>query len=100
MFMPPHMLRIQQVIEASVRASNNYVPKVYQGRITYFLTETRVRWFSDSAWYRLAGGGLDVHVIPGGHSEAWQEPHVRVLAEQLRACLDKVHAGDLGSNRL
>ena len=87
---------IQRVIDAMVRASYNYVPRVYPGRITYFLSERRVEWFPGSAWYKLAEGGLDLHVTPGGHTEMWKEPHVRVLAEQLKACMDKAHTDNPG----
>ena len=80
-----------------VRASNNYVPRVYPGRITYFLSERRVEWFPASAWHKLAGGGLDLHVTPGDHFQILKEPHVQVLARQLRECLDAVQANDLES---
>ena len=34
--------------------------------------------------------GLEVHVVPGSHETLFGEPHVRVLAEKLRACLQRL----------
>jgi hypothetical protein len=39
-------------------------------------------------WKRLAAGGLTVHDVPGNHFTMIQEPQVRLLAEQLNACID------------
>ena len=50
------------------------------------------------AWGDLATGGLDVRIVPGDrhfdghHGNILKEPHVRVLAQQLGACLDKAQA--------
>ncbi|MBC8229645.1 amino acid adenylation domain-containing protein [bacterium] len=102
-FMPRHIRYIQHVMDALNRASGSYVPQVYPGRITYFLAEKR-QGFSGSpqtrigAWYELAAGGLDVRVVPGDHLGMLKEPHVRVLAEQLRACLDEARADDSDVN--
>jgi thioesterase domain-containing protein len=43
----------------------------------------------DKGWGQLAAGGLDIKVVPGNHVGMLQEPHVRVLAEKLRSCLDR-----------
>ena len=102
-FMPGHIRYIQHVMDALNRASGSYVPQVYPGRITYFLAEKR-RGFSGSprtrigTWYDLAAGGLDVRVVPGDHLGMLKEPHVRVLAEQLRSCLDEAQAYDSDAN--
>ncbi len=39
----------------------------------------------DKGWGRLAAGGLEVRIVPGNQLAMLQEPHVRVLAEHLRA---------------
>lgn len=103
MFMPRHIRHIQHVMDALNRASGSYVPQVYPGRITYFLAEKR-QGFSGTprtrigAWYELAAGGLDVRVVPGDHLGMLKEPHVRVMAEQLRSCLDEAQADDSDVN--
>jgi thioesterase domain-containing protein len=37
----------------------------------------------------MALGGVDIHEVPGDHLGIFEEPHVQVLAEKLRACIDK-----------
>ena len=43
----------------------------------------------DKGWGRLAAGGLEIKAVSGDHLGMLQEPLVRVLAQQLRDCLDK-----------
>jgi thioesterase domain-containing protein len=38
-------------------------------------------------WETLAGGGLEIHDVPGGHISMFEEPNVRILAETLKAVL-------------
>jgi len=40
-------------------------------------------------WGQLASGGVDLHVVPGDHFSMLREPHVSILAEQLRACIQQ-----------
>lgn len=73
------------------QADAHYVPQVYPGRITYFLSELR-KEEPHSMWYELAAGGLDTYKMPGYHTSMLREPHVKVVAEQLQACLDEAQA--------
>ena len=72
----------------------NYVPpKRIAARITYFLArenEYRNR-FEDNRlrWKTVAGGGFEVHVIPGRHDTIREEPHVAYLAEKLQTSIDR-----------
>lgn len=74
-----------------IQVHARYVPQVYPGRITYFMSELR-RKEPHSKWYELAAGGLDVYKMPGHHTSMLREPYVRVVAEQLRTCLDEAQA--------
>ncbi len=69
----------------------NYVPQVYQGRLTLFLTR-RLK-ASDQGpqvgWSGLAAGGIEVHEVPAYFRGMLVEPFVRSLAEQLRTCLKR-----------
>ena len=98
-YIPSQVHRLQRVRDAQIRAILDYEPEVYPGRMTYFLREE----FSNNpqirtgAWGELAGGGLDIRIIPGDrnmgdHGNIFRKPHVRVLAQQLKACLDKAQA--------
>lgn len=43
-------------------------------------------------WTNRSTGGVEAIDVPGGHSSMLQEPHVRVMAEQLQKRLDKALA--------
>jgi amino acid adenylation domain-containing protein len=73
----------------------NYVPpKPIPARITYFLARDNKyeNRFEDNRlrWKTVAGGGFEVHVIPGRHDTIREEPHVAYLAEKLKASIDRV----------
>ena len=79
----------QQFIEQAIR---NYVPHPYLGKVILFramdLSEFE-GYYTDPewGWGELVVEGLEVHHVPGNHIGILKEPHVRILAEKLRACL-------------
>lgn len=89
-------------------ALNLYVPKVYPGCITLFraehrfssavlhsaqlLNSTRIteqQFDADIGWLELASAGVEIHQVPGDHFDLMREPNVRVLADELTACLER-----------
>jgi aspartate racemase len=83
--------------QENIQASRNYVPQVYPGRVTFFRSRdeiTRVSSYRDPqlCWGELAAGGLECYEVPGTHLGMLQEPHVQVLAEKLKDCLDNAQA--------
>jgi alkylation response protein AidB-like acyl-CoA dehydrogenase/thioesterase domain-containing protein/acyl carrier protein len=85
----------QQIRE---QAASNYVPHPYPGKVVLFRAMDRSGFeaYSDSqwGWGSLAAGGLEVHHVPGDHIGILKEPHVRVLATNLRACLERAQVDD------
>ena len=86
----PSMLKALQ--ETSRGPKRFYIPKVYPGRITVFPP----RYGPEShyhdlhmGWQELAAGGLDIHEIPGSFAFIIKEPHVQILAQKLRECLER-----------
>jgi thioesterase domain-containing protein len=85
------------------RAIQNYQPRVYPGRITLFRSsevdtnsvayqyEKNHPSFNDPVlgWSSLSQEPIDVYHVPGSHTKIVVEPHVRVLAQHLRACIEK-----------
>ncbi len=76
----------------------NYQPpkRVYPGKITYFFArdntfDSRVE-DKRLRWKTIAGGGFELHVIPGRHDTIKEEPHVGLLSEKLMTCLDRAHS--------
>jgi len=75
---------------------------MYQGRLTLFratkadetlkFDRPRIELTDNPffGWEKRAGDGVDIYDVPGGHASMIQEPNVRVLAEQLQECLDRI----------
>jgi oxalate---CoA ligase len=85
-----HMIR-----ENNLRAGRVYVPCGYPGRVTIFLGEApqALGWLRSRRMpARLAAGGAEIYKIPGGHATILLEPRVRILAEKLRASIDRAIA--------
>jgi acyl carrier protein len=77
--------------EASEQAAIDYVPREYPGRITEFLPKVNYACFdgSELGWEKLAIGGLETHVLPVYPRGMLVEPFVKLLAEQLKDCINK-----------
>jgi thioesterase domain-containing protein len=81
-----------RIYNASSQAALNYVPQVYPNSITLLRTSGQssiAHQDSTLGWSKLAGGGVDVQWVPGNHLTMLRKPHVQVLAEQLRGCIEK-----------
>jgi len=84
------------VAGAQHRALREYTPQVYPDRLTLFRARMQPLFSShnpDKGCGAIATGSVDIKVVPGNHLSMLQEPHVQVLAEKLRACLDGVQPG-------
>jgi thioesterase domain-containing protein len=108
--------KIFDLYKVNANTMNSYAPGTFEGRITLFRAEEdeqRLIFSKDpellaametdalindplKGWGRLAAGGVDVHVVPGGHFSMMREPHAEALAERLRACIEEARraAGD------
>lgn len=100
---------LQEIRVANQLAHGRYEPRVYPGKVTLLRarqqpgvgTGSRNRLgldfkkydeFRDLGWSALAGGGVEVHDVPGNHDDMYYPPHVGELSEKLGACLSKAQA--------
>ncbi|MGZ8846235.1 MAG: amino acid adenylation domain-containing protein [Pyrinomonadaceae bacterium] len=85
---------LQDIKELNSLAVREYVPHVYDGHITLFWASSDLRASVDfvEGWRALAGGGIEVHEIPGSHLDIVKEPHVQELANKLSGCLERAQA--------
>jgi thioesterase domain-containing protein len=89
--------RLLQVFKTNVRAFRRYRPGPYPGPITLFRTAAAAGEPRDAAaaddplrgWGALSPRPIEIESVPGDHISALAEPHVRTLAERLRACIDQ-----------
>ncbi len=92
--------RIFQVYKANIQADVNYIPKEnYPTAITFFrametevfaatLGETTILEDPTCGWGEISAQPVTIHKIPGNHFTMMREPHVGVLAQSLRTCLE------------
>jgi amino acid adenylation domain-containing protein len=81
--------------ETHVRALVNYHPKSYPGCVTLFRSRGHPLLCSFDArfgWGDLAQGGVDLRFVSGGHERILEEPHVQIIARELKACLQQTHS--------
>lgn len=82
---------LRNIEELNFAAVKDYVPKVYPGHATIFLAsdDLTAAYDVEEGWKGLIAGGLEKIRVPGNHLDIIKEPHVGVLARQLRASLDR-----------
>jgi amino acid adenylation domain-containing protein len=83
----------RDVTEANLAALRQYEPRVYPGRAVLVRAEGRSVDARDDrrlSWRQLITGGLEIYTMPGDDSGLMlTEPHVQVLARQLKACIER-----------
>jgi len=90
--LPPHL---SSTAFASMRAARSYKAQSYPGRVTLFrVTEPWEGGGRDPylGWDGVAAGGVEVYEVPGDHFTLLEEPHVEMLAAQLKSRLDQTQA--------
>jgi aspartate racemase len=96
--MPDHVRRI---MELHTRASRQYMPLPYDGRLTLFNVRFQPLARTPDprrGWGRLARGGVDVRSIAGAHYNILFPPHVPSLARALQECLAEARAAPIASS--
>jgi thioesterase domain-containing protein len=81
---------LDAVSRSNYLAAYSYVPKPCNVGITLFRCAERGPGAHPDylmGWRNLALGGIQVVETPGDHGSMMKEPHVRVLAEKLDACV-------------
>ena len=105
----PAEFRSEEIEACFYEACATYEHKPYPGRLTLFRPALRERYVlgpdrvlnedrqyvdHNNHWPQYVEG-VDVHLVPGDHDSMVLEPHVRVLASEMKACLaeaQKAHA--------
>ncbi|NCR76516.1 MAG: amino acid adenylation domain-containing protein [Microcystis aeruginosa K13-06] len=94
-----YTIRYTRVKESNRQALRTYVPERYQGQITLFefsrkLTSEGWDYDSQYGWGEIAADGVEHYVLPTAICTAFKEPEVQILAEKLKACIDKALEDD------
>jgi acyl transferase domain-containing protein/thioesterase domain-containing protein len=98
----PAEFRSGEIQSGFLEAIAHYVPPIYAGSVhlfrprlqeTYslgggrFASDARVIVDDRNHWTPFVTGAIHVHEVTGNHDSMVLEPHVRVLARELRTCL-------------
>lgn len=87
------------LMELHYAALREYVPKFYPGSVTVFRARRQpliCSYDPQLGWGKLAQE-IQVRDVSGAHHNILEMPHVRVLANELRACLDAVQGSVRGA---
>ncbi len=89
----PLEMREIQMTAAYHRAANRYqLHPLKFANITLFTAGDRAaehEQIEDNlGWKPFAGGGMDIHFVPGDHDSLMREPNVKTLAAKLRLCVE------------
>lgn len=85
--------RLFQTFKVNAQAMCRYVPQSYAGRVCLFKAfEQPILAASDYSmgWNSIIVEGLEIYDVPGNHYTILREPQVRVLADKLNFCLNKL----------
>ncbi len=88
---------LKRLFHAHIQLGSNYALRPYPGRLTLFRPQEApvpVQTATDRNWGKLAAA-VDVHFVPGQHHTMVKEPHVQVLAQELRLCLRQAEDSSL-----
>jgi thioesterase domain-containing protein len=69
------------------RAARDYAPARWAGEARLLRTHDE-RFAGDLGWGRLLEGGIEIAAIPGSHTGAFEEPHVKEAGAALAAFLE------------
>ncbi|MEZ5964293.1 MAG: SDR family NAD(P)-dependent oxidoreductase [Planctomycetota bacterium] len=94
----PYHFRSDTMVFSWVDAFTRYEARPWPGRANLFRVPlddghewSGVKLDVDLGWRHLVGE-LEIAEVVGDHNSMCEEPHVRVLADRVRECLDAAHA--------
>lgn len=90
--------RIFRINKAHCQALECYFPQSYSGEITFFKAEQTIPNVQSTlqtsdprllGWDKISDKPVMLYEIPGDHFSIWDEPHVQVLANHLKNCINR-----------
>ena len=90
--LPP---KVRKVRNACLEAARYYKPRAYPGRVILFRSSREpVGGSRDpyAGWGKYLSNGLEVYDVKSDHDNILLEPQVRLVADQVRTCLEAAQA--------
>ncbi len=94
----PYQFRSETITFSWIDAFSRYQARPWKGRAHLFRVklDPSTKWsalkLEDDLGWRPLVDRLEVTEVGGDHNSMCEEPHVRGLADRVRACLDEAHA--------
>jgi len=82
-----------RLFKLHIQTAANYKPRIYSGQITYFRAKEQNTFTPpnpERGWDKMVTGGVEVYEVSGNHITMNYHPHVKNIAEKLKAYLDNV----------
>jgi thioesterase domain-containing protein/acyl carrier protein len=92
---------VEEAQNEMTQALLSYQPRPYHGKITLFRATRQPFGLTPDrtlGWSPVSAGGLEIIDIPCYHAAMISEPRVRILAEELRRCLDASNVRSAAGN--
>lgn len=88
----------ENLYQANLHASANYLPTVYEGKVTVFRVKTDSTTsfhqpVADCGWSELSNQEIEVFDCDGDHYTFVEEPYVQGLAKQLQGAIMALRSG-------
>jgi amino acid adenylation domain-containing protein len=92
----PQVRQRWDVYRANSQALRSYVPQLFPGTLTLFRAAQQPEDVADPTlgWSAFAAD-MTILEVPGTHTTLLTPPHVRILAAQLKTCLDSAHSAPI-----
>jgi thioesterase domain-containing protein/acyl carrier protein len=91
-----NLSRFTRKAEHNSKLINRFVSDLYSGKVILFRATDNLTYSyeypPDLGWSNFVSGELEVYDVPGNHMTILEEPHIHVLSEKLRACLEIAQA--------
>jgi len=91
-------IRYYRLFKSHVQAMRAYVPQVYPGTMALFRAQKKIihefnnpEWDTDDpllGWSEYTSQPIHVIEVPGDHFSMFVEPHIQVLTEHLKNCIN------------
>ncbi|HET7217181.1 MAG TPA: non-ribosomal peptide synthetase [Vicinamibacterales bacterium] len=94
----PFSIVAERVRKANTRAAIHYVPRPFDGRVTYFRAEHAGAIYDDRQRWAALARDAEIVDVAGGHSDLRQEPQVQIVARVLLERIEQITGASRGVN--
>ncbi len=91
---PSAKLLLARTFATHIRASREYHPSLFRGKLTYFRAGGDTDRDPEPFWSQAVTGGIEIHDVPGKYLGMFSEQNAPALAAELKACINRAKSKD------